>query len=158
MKYLSLLCLAALAISSCSSPDSKQARTDTAATSLVAKPAEDTASALCFLLTEGQTGQDTTSIELVIEGDSVTGVMNWMPYEKDARKGKLKGIKSGDEIKATWSFMQEGMTDTIGLHFKLAGDKLTQKPLKFNEKSGRQQTDASAGYRLTYQSHNKVYK
>lgn len=162
MKKLALVfCAACMTLASCSSPDGKQNNTDTLAatdTSAMPKTDDNKAKALCFLLTEGQKQQDTTSIELVIKGDTITGVMNWMPYEKDARKGKLQGIKSGGNINATWSFMQEGMTDTIGLQFKLVNDQLSQKPLKFNAKTGRQETDGSAGYTLIYQSHNKVYQ
>lgn len=116
------------------------------------------ASSLCFLLTEGKSNQDTTSIELVIKGNKVSGQMNWLPYQKDSRKGKLAGVIAGDTIKATWTFMQEGMPDTLGLKFKLNNNQLMQKPLKLNTKTGRDQTDVSAGYSVVYQSSDKLKK
>lgn len=164
MKYIALFCIACLSMASCSSPDGKQDGTDTVinndtlAKSPATKADKAMVKSLCFLLTEGQTKKDSTSIELVIQGDTVTGVMNWMPYEKDSRKGKLKGTKTGDNINAVWSFMQEGMTDTIDVQFKLTDDMLSQKPLKLNTQTGRQQTDAAANYTLIYQSNNKVFK
>jgi hypothetical protein len=116
------------------------------------------ASSLCFLRTDGKSNQDSTSIEMVIKGNKVSGQMNWMPYQKDSRKGKIDGVIAGDTIKATWTFMQEGMTDTLGLKFKLDKNQLTQKPLKLNTKTGREQTDESAGYSLNYTSSDKLKK
>lgn len=166
MKALILCCAASLAIVSCSSNPDKQSKTDSVIVSdtvvktqsTVQTSSAPTATSLCFLRTEGKNNQDSTSIELVVKGNKVSGQMNWMPYQKDSRKGKLDGVIAGDTIKATWAFMQEGMTDTLGLKFKLDNDQLTQKPLKLNIKTGREQTDESAGYRLTYQSSNKLKK
>lgn len=165
MKYIALFCIALL-IASCSSPDSKQGGTDSVINSdaLVKTPStsqiNDTAkvSSLCFLRTEGHSAKDSTSVELVIKGVAVTGQMNWIPYQKDSRKGTLTGTINGEKINAVWSFMQEGMKDTIGLQFKFKDGQLSQKPLKLNTQTGRQQTDAAADYTLTYQSNNKLYK
>lgn len=166
MKALILCCAASLAIVSCSSNQDKQSKTDSVVVSDTVVKTQSTvqtnnapaASSLCFLRTDGKTKQDSTSVELVIKGNKVSGQMNWIPYQKDSRKGKLDGVIAGDTIKATWTFMQEGMTDTLGLKFKLDKDQLTQKPLKLNTKTGREQTDESAGYNLTYQSSNKLKK
>src|SRR3954466_15622047 len=67
----------------------------------------------CFVLTEGSGAQDTTTVHLMIDGDKVSGKMNWLPKEKDRRKGILTGTIAGDEIRAVWSFMQEGGKDSI---------------------------------------------
>jgi hypothetical protein len=163
MKYINLFCIASLLIASCSSnngksvnkdsPDANAADTGKVATA-TGKPV---ASSLCFLRTEGKTNQDSISIELVIENNKVTGRMNWMPYQKDSRKGTLDGTVKGDTINAVWSFMQEGMKDTLNLKFKLSNNELLQKPLKLNVKTGREQTDESAGYTLNYEASNKVH-
>jgi hypothetical protein len=116
------------------------------------------AHALCFLRTEGNNNQDTTSIELVIKNNKVTGLMNWMPYQKDSRKGKLQGTIKNDSIQVAWSFVQEGITDTIMLQFKLDNNQLRQKPLKFNTTTGREQTDETADYTLAYRTSDKIYK
>ena len=76
--------------------------------------------------------------------------MNWIPKEKDSRKGTLSGTVAGDEIDALWSFMQEGMVDSINIAFKLSAQQVAQKPLKLNTANGRLETDVSAGYTLLY--------
>jgi hypothetical protein len=68
----------------------------------------------------------------------------------------LEGILKGDTINAVWSFLQEGMKDTLHLKFKLNNNELSQKPLKLNVTTGKDQTDESAGYTLKYQESNKV--
>lgn len=160
------VCLAALLFAACSSPSNKTSGKgtvvagDTLAKSSATATTNQTAtiSSLCFLRTEGKTNQDTTSIELVVKGNKVTGVMNWLPYQKDSRKGTLDGTFKGDTINAVWTFMQEGMKDTLNLKFKLDNDQLAQKPLKLNAKTGREQTDLSAGYTLEYKASTKIKK
>jgi hypothetical protein len=158
MKPIILILAIAVAITSCKSTGDKSeaASIDT----LAATPAPRTpnAHALCFLRTEGNNNQDTTSIELVIKNNKVTGLMNWMPYEKDSRKGKLEGTIKDDIIQVVWSFVQEGITDTMELQFKLQNNTLLQKPLKADPKTGRQQTDETADYTLAYRTSDKVYK
>ncbi len=159
MKNISLFIAIAIIIAACNNTDSKNTSitTDTLASN-VSKPRTPNAHALCFLHTEGNNNQDTTSIELVIKNNKVTGVMNWLPYEKDSRKGKLNGTIKNDTIDAVWTFMQEGMMDTISLKFTIINNQLMQKPLKFNETTGRQQTDEAAGYTIAYRTSDKIYK
>ncbi|RZA03969.1 MAG: hypothetical protein EOP47_00965 [Sphingobacteriaceae bacterium] len=158
MKNICLILAIALIATACNSVGDKSegAAADTLA--VATTPRTPNPHALCFLRTEGTKNRDTTSIELVIKGDTVTGLMNWMPYEKDSRKGKLNGTIKNDTINALWSFMQEGMTDTISLKFTVLNNQLMQKPLKLNTTTGRQQTDDSAGYTLAYQTSDKIYK
>lgn len=162
MRNLFLGLASVLVVSACSSPASKQGDTDSASSksdtsaSLASAAKSDSAiSSLCFIHTEGK---DSTSIELVVNGDKVTGIMNWLPYQKDARKGKLDGKLHGDTARVTWSFMQEGMTDTLNLNFLLKKDQLSQKPLKLNKQTGRQQTDEAAGYSSKYEPSASVKK
>ena len=115
-----------------------------------AAPVEVEAKSMCYLRTEGQGNKDTTSTELVIKDNKVTGQMYWHPFEKDSRKGTLSGTLKGDTVYAVWSFMQEGMQDTLGLQFLIKGDNLMQKPLKLNTKTGREQTDNLAGFTLLH--------
>jgi len=160
MKYVNLFSIASLLIASCSSNNSKPVNKDsvtTADTGKITKTANSSvASSLCFLRTEGKSSQDSTSVELVIKDNKISGQMNWMPDQKDSRKGTLEGTIKGDSINAVWSFMQEGMKDTLSLKFKLSNNELSQKPLKLNVTSGRDQTDESSGYTLNYQVSNKV--
>ncbi|MDP9079409.1 MAG: hypothetical protein M3O71_18410 [Bacteroidota bacterium] len=157
MKYLTLFCIASIFIASCSSNNNKAANKDSvnanAADTGKITAVAPAASSLCFLKTDVK---DTTSIELVTKDTKVTGEMNWLPYQKDSRKGTLNGVVKGDTINAVWSFMQEGMKDTLNLKFVLKNGELMQKPLKLNTKTGREQTDETAGYSTVYQVYNKV--
>lgn len=160
MKSIILILAAAVIITSCNSTGDKSEASSIDTLSNIGTPTNRTpnAHALCFLRTEGKNNQDTTSIELVIKDNRVNGLMNWMPYQKDSRKGKLHGTIKNDTIQAVWSFMQEGMTDTLNLQFRLKNNQLMQKPLKVNTTTGRQQTDNAADYTLTYRTSDKIYK
>ncbi len=157
MKNICLILALAFIVASCNNTGNKSE--DTLADTLTdTSNRTPNAHALCFLRTEGNNNQDTTSIELVIKDNKVTGLMNWMPFEKDSRKGKLNGTIKNDTIDAVWSFMQEGMTDTINLKFTIINNQLMQKPLILNATTGRQQTDDTAGYTLAYRTSDKIYK
>lgn len=108
----------------------------------------------CFLRTEGTDNQDTTTVQFSFNEDNVAGEMNWIPKEKDSRKGVLTGTILGDEIKAVWSYMQEGMKDSMTVAFKLSPQQLAQKPLKVDTVTGRQETDERADYTVIYMPHN----
>ncbi len=108
----------------------------------------------CFFHTDGTQAQDTTNVSLLINGNKVSGEMNWLPKEKDSRKGTLTGTLTGNDIKALWSFGQEGSTDTMSVEFELRGNALAQKPYKYDEKTGVQQTDGTAKYTVVYNMKN----
>jgi hypothetical protein len=151
MKHIITLgCVATLFLPACSSPNSNTAKTDT-----IINHNTPAIYSLCFLSKERR---DSTSIELVIHGNKVTGQMNWLPYQKDSRKGILDGIIKNDTIRATWNFMQEGTKDTLKLNFLFKNSQLSQKPLKLNTKTGRKQTNEAAGYELTFDSDTKLHK
>ena len=150
-RQLILPALIAVTIAACSSPDGKQETADTTVkTDSPAIPADSEATSLCFLRTDGNGNRDTTSTELLIKDKTVTGQMYWHPFEKDSRKGTLAGTLKGDTVYAVWSFMQEGMQDTMALQFLIKGSDLLQKPLKLNTKSGREQTDNAAVFTVLH--------
>lgn len=155
VKSLIIPAVIAIALAACTSPEGKQSMSDTVVNAdTLAKPTEVEATSMCFLRTDGKNNKDTTSIELVVKDNNVTGQMNWHPFEKDSRKGALNGTLKGDTVYAVWTFMQEGMQDTIGLQFLINEGNLstlTQKPLKLNTQTGRQQTDNAAGFTVVYQ-------
>lgn len=105
----------------------------------------------CYIRTEGTSNQDTTKVHFVINEHDISGEMDWLPYEKDSRKGTLQGSIDGEDVKVQWTYMQEGMQDTLHLQFRLtAGMELFQKPVQFNTSSQREQTDDAAGYAIKY--------
>lgn len=108
----------------------------------------------CFYHTEGTQNQDTTAVNILINGDKVTGKMSWQPKEKDIKKGTIEGTLKGNAIKATWTFMQEGVKDTMTVEFQLRGNGLAQRPYVYDAKTGREQTNAKADYSIVYNMKN----
>lgn len=157
MKHIALGCLATLLLAACSSPNNDTAKTDTVINNDTLAKAKNTPTvySLCFL---NKKGRDSTSVELVVQGSKVTGQMNWLPYQKDSRKGTIDGILTNDTIHATWTFMQEGMKDTLKLNFLFKNSQLSQKPLKLNTQTGREQTDERAGYEIAFDSDSRLHK
>ncbi|MBK0380978.1 hypothetical protein [Mucilaginibacter segetis] len=125
---------------------------DTSLTKQLSTPAQNME--YCFIRTEGTSNQDTTAIHLVINADKVSGDMLWLPKEKDSRKGTLLGKINGNKIDAVWTFMQEGMKDTLSVDFKLSAQQLVQKPFTLNTATGRQQTNENADYSISYNMDN----
>lgn len=150
MKYL---IISVIALASCTgnanrnSEESKRIDQDTIEATVNNKPEQKSH---CFIRTEGADQQDTTTVRLTVNTNKVEGEMNWIPKEKDSRKGTLVGIISGDEINAVWHYMQEGMKDSMEVAFKFTSDQLAQKPLKVNTSTGVQETDMAADYTLLY--------
>lgn len=108
----------------------------------------------CFYHTDGTQAQDTTMVNLMINGNKVTGKMSWLPKEKDTRKGTIDGTLNGNAIKAVWTFMQEGTNDTMNVEFQLRGNALAQKPYQYDTETGRQQTNTKADYSVIYSMKN----
>ena len=104
----------------------------------------------CFVRTEGSENQDTTKVYFVVSNHTVSGQMEWLPKEKDSRIGDLTGVLSGGKMTAVWHYMQEGQRDSMKLDFMLTAEQLTQKPLKTNMNTGRQETDVAADYSVVY--------
>jgi hypothetical protein len=65
----------------------------------------------CYLLAEGK---DTTTVGLTVNADNtVTGNMEWSPYEKDGAYGTLKGTKTATgELDLLYSYTIEGSNQT----------------------------------------------
>lgn len=106
---------------------------------------------LCFRHIEGIAGKDTTLVRLTISGDSVTGDLLYLPFEKDSRKGTINGTKEKNLIRGIWTYMQEGMQDTLSVEFRLNGDTLMQKAYDVNPQTGRQFLSASSAFSIGYE-------
>jgi hypothetical protein len=94
-------------------------------------------------------GKDTLRVHLHVEGDKVTGNMDNLPDQKDARRGNITGVMINDEIKAVWHFQQEGMNDSISVDFKLTEEALKQRPSVVNQSSGREEPNTKADYTIS---------
>ncbi len=62
---------------------------------------------------------DVEELTLTITGNEVTGVYNWLPAEKDQRKGNLTGTLDGNSIKAKYIFMQEGIENSADINIQI---------------------------------------
>src|SRR5215217_8311006 len=98
---------------------------------------------LCFLKAESR---DTLKVHLTINGTLISGRMDNMPYEKDARYGLLAGTITDDHIIARWTYEQEGIKDTLDLDLRLTDTGLLQRPLTVNAATGKEETDHTADY------------
>ena len=114
-------------------------------------------SRLCFQRLEGSSKQDTATVSFLIQNNEVTGIFNTIPHEKDSRTGTIKGQKNGDIIKVLWSFMQEGIRDTLSVEFKLSSNKLYQRSFDIDKKTGRQKLGKDSKFSIEYQPINCEY-
>lgn len=105
----------------------------------------------CFLRLEGTQLQDSAYIQWVTRDETVSGVFNVIPYEKDARRGTVLGTLEDDVFDLVWTFSQEGIQDTLRVVFKLDNGKLLQKPLSVDTLTGRQLTLDSSPFSSVYE-------
>ena len=105
---------------------------------------------ICFQHVEGNRNQDTSYIHLILNQSEVKGQYNHMPYENDSRKGTLKAVKTGSEIKGVWIFSQEGMQDSLDVAFELQDSVLLQKPFSVDMSTGRQVLRDTSDYSIRY--------
>lgn len=67
--------------------------------------------AYCFRnATTGDGVTDVAELLFTVTGDRAAGDYNWLPQEKDQRRGKFTGPISGNRIAASYKFSQEGQT------------------------------------------------
>lgn len=60
----------------------------------------------CYLY---QTEKDTVTLNIVLNGDQITGMLSYQFYEKDANRGSISGIFKGDTLIADYTFKSEGV-------------------------------------------------
>lgn len=60
----------------------------------------------CYVYTKNR---DTASLKINIEGEELTGQLDYKFFEKDSNKGKIAGEIKGDTIIAEYTFDSEGM-------------------------------------------------
>jgi len=67
--------------------------------------------------------KDVEELTLTIEGEKVIGTYNWLPAQKDQRKGSLIGIIKDKMITAQYRFLQEGIESTTELKIIINDEK-----------------------------------
>ena len=81
--------------------------------------------------------KDVTAVQIIMDGDKVSGYMEWAPNEKDGGRGFIVGTKSGNIITADWTYMIEGSKNTEQIMLKLDGDKLSKAAGELVDKKGK---------------------
>lgn len=148
-KFFALLAIGSLA--ACQSSPQQTDTTDTTNSKQKIKRGKITKRTQdgCYIKVSGQQMKDTLFVQLHVQNNTVSGQMIESIFEKDSRKGTLAGTMQPDKtIKAVWTFMQEGMTDSLNVAFKLDHTGLTQQPFKVDAATGRQVLDTAAPYSI----------
>lgn len=63
--------------------------------------------------------KDITELNIVIDGNKVTGEYNYLPAERDQRFGQIEGTIDNDTISAKYTFEQEGQKDMESINIIL---------------------------------------
>jgi hypothetical protein len=135
-----------LVVAACQSRKSDQTSTESAQT----QPSEQTATSasadtLCF---QQVMSRDTTTLQLVINGQQASGYLDNNPYEKDRAKGSFQGNVNNNTIQADWQRSGEGTTQIYPIDFSLKGDTISWYEGERVEQQGKWVLkDPKAGYR-----------
>ena len=70
--------------------------------------------------------KDTAELQLTINGNLVSGNLQYKRFEKDDNKGTFTGIIEHNTIKAWYSYQSEGKTSVKEVFFKIEKDKLAE--------------------------------
>lgn len=70
--------------------------------------------------------QDTASMQITQQGDSVSGNLSYYPYEKDRNVGGFRGTRKSNIIDVWYTFQSEGKTSTRQSSFKIIGNTLAE--------------------------------
>lgn len=68
---------------------------------------------------EGAPDGDRVLLRLEVDGLRVSGSFDWLPAEKDSRRGTLDGVLTGHTIVADYRYTQEGTTASATLRIEL---------------------------------------
>jgi hypothetical protein len=109
------------------SGDGKASATDTSATRPVAATE-------CYLYI---TDKDTISLQITINGQSVTGALNYTLHEKDKSQGVIQGEVRGDTLLADYEFKSEGIVSLREVAFLKKGNGYAEGYGEAEEKDGK---------------------
>ncbi len=82
-------------------------------------------------------GQNVAKARLNIDGNKVSGTLEYDYAEKDDTKGTLNGTLNNDIIMAEYTFMSEGQESVMEVVFKLQSNKLIQGYAEMEEQNGK---------------------
>ncbi len=79
---------------------------------------------LCF---SKNLNKDITTVTLKINGDKITGKMDWVPFEKDSARGTLSGTLENGEMNLLYDYTIEGAHQTEEKIMKIENGNLLIK-------------------------------
>ena len=104
--------------------ESKTVQADTVAGNTTVKPNSITLPGMmCF---QYILQHDTVNLKLIIKDSAVYGNLFYNMYEKDDNRGRFKGLRKGDIIKADYTYISEGTTSIREVIFRLKDNVLTE--------------------------------
>ena len=123
MKKLSILFIAVALLSSCKNEDKEEpVSAKENKTIKVEEKKKPVLEQFCYLAVVGEKEhlKDTTELNLQFTREGIKGEYNWIPAEKDARKGTFEGEKvAKNTIKAKYIYMQEGQEQSKVMIIKM---------------------------------------
>lgn len=116
-KLMVSLILLSLVIS-CTEQENKTGNSDSI-------PADEkkSSSTNCYIHT---TKNDTVSLKVIRDGETVTGTLIYNFWERDKNTGTIKGKMKDNVLIADYTFMSEGMESVRQVAFKLEGKNFTE--------------------------------
>jgi hypothetical protein len=122
-----------------------QSRTsEQSATTQSSEKATVSSDTLCF---RQILSRDTTTLQLVINGNQATGYLDNNPYEKDRAQGPFQGTVQNNQIQVDWKRSGEGTTQPYTLNLITKGDSISWREGERVEKQGKWVLkDPKAGY------------
>ena len=91
--------------------------------------------------------RDTTTLQLITNGNQVSGYLDSNPYEKDRARGPFQGTATASQIQVDWQRSGEGTTQPYALDLTLKSDSISWVEGERVEKQGKWVLkDARAGY------------
>jgi len=109
-----------LFLNSCNSSSTSTETTTGADSAATGNPSTPTTQ--CFQLVAGR---DTTRLQLLIQGSTVTGELTLLPFEKDRARGSIRGTLNKNQIQADWQRSGEGVTQPYEIVFTLNDSAVT---------------------------------
>jgi hypothetical protein len=148
MKNILYAALVLAAFQSCNNNPNTRVLNDSASTSRT--DVQNDSMSVCFQRYTGTTQQDTFTVHLVLRDGKVDGELVEMLYEKDARRGTLKGTVQDSVIHTVWSYIQEGQQATLQAAFKMKDGNLWQQVYSVDHKTGRQYLNDTNAFTILY--------
>lgn len=82
-------------------------------------------------------GKDTITARLIMNGDAVSGKLDYKFFEKDSNTGTLSGVMKGDTLVGDYTFQSEGSTSVRQVAFLRKNGSLTEGYADSEETDGK---------------------